>query len=298
MKALKILIFFCVVLAAANASAVEVRVFKPMEEGMSPMQLRQQALAEGFAQAVTDQAVLMLPTPLGEARTGLLQEYMIDHSQQYIQGYRVVGSEAMDAGLILRLDVTINKPLLRQGMQRMGLFATLNEPLAATIAWPEDLVEESVVEIQKLMKLTGIQQTADSMPFFSVEAGSEQVFKARLVLEDREWVTMGKDLSAVWYELWAKYFSRSEAVEPLVNRQHLTVSGWFTADAALEFDRVLRGWDSAVQEVELVEMDMQTTGIGAIWSVRLLNAERLRTMLDSFLPQRGLSYQLSGDSRQ
>jgi hypothetical protein len=48
-----------------------------------------------------------------------------------------------------------------------------------------------------------------------------------------------------------------------------------------------------VQEVQLVELDMQPTGVGANWEVRVVNGERLDVLLRGFLPQRGLSYQMT-----
>ena len=76
------------------------------------------------------------------------------------------------------------------------------------------------------------------------------------------------------------------------------MAGWFSPDAVLEFGRVLRVWDSAVQEVQLVEMDMQPSGVGASWEMRILNRDRLNMMLQGFLPQRGLSFQLSEDTEK
>ena len=48
-----------------------------------------------------------------------------------------------------------------------------------------------------------------------------------------------------------------------------------------------------VQEVELVELDVQSSGVGASWSVRVISGERLDSLLLGYLPQRGLSHQLT-----
>ena len=39
-------------------------------------------------------------------------------------------------------------------------------------------------------------------------------------------------------------------------------------------------------------MDIQPTGVGATWDMNILDSKRLSTLLNSFLPQRGLSFQL------
>jgi len=278
------------------ASASEVRVFKPMEEGVSPMALRKTAMAEGFAQAVLEEAKLMLPGDMDEVRTELFKAYLKDHSQPYIQGYKVLSSQSMEAGLILRLDVKVNKLTLRNGLKSMGLFTTMNSPQSASVVWPEDFDEASMTQLQGLMTLTGIQAVQGASPTFVIEQGPKEIYKARFELDTREWVSTNKDMSVVWFELWSRYFNRSEANVNRANVQKLSVTGWFSPDAALEFDRVLQSWDSTVQEVRLVELDMQPSGVGGTWEVRLLSGDRLAMLLQGYLPQRGLTYQISEDA--
>ena len=277
------------------AVAGEVRVFKPMAEDMSPMQLRSQAMAEGFAQAVFEDAQLMLPGDLGEARSELFRQYLIQHAKPYIQGYNILSSQVMDAGLILRMNVKVNKKTLRDGLRRMGLFATIKTPQLASVTWPEDMDEAAMLELQGLVALSGLQLADAAYPSFALKSGPEKTYRARLVLEDREWVANGKDMSVVWFELWERFFTRSEMTASRPTAQTLSVTGWFSPDAVLEFDRVLRGWDSAVQEVRLIEVDMQPAVVGASWEVRIVDSDRLNMMLQAFLPQRGLSFQFAED---
>ncbi len=294
-----IIVFFVVCLMLASvAQAGAVRVFKPMEEGVSDMELRRRALNEGFALAVLDDAKLMLPGTMDEVRTELFKEYMQTHAKPYIQGYKVLSSESMEGGLILSLDVRVNKPTLREGLKKMGLFATTQAPQSAAVTWPDTLNEESMAQLQGLITLTGLQLEQDVLPSFSIEPGPEKTFKGRLESDKREWVAINKDMAAVWFSLWGQYFTRSEVPRYGASVQKLSVSGWFSPDAALEFDRVLHAWDSAVQDVQLVELDMQPTGVGGTWEVRLLNGDRLDMLLKSYLPQRGLSYQLAEETEK
>jgi len=273
------------------AGAAEVRVFQPMEEGLSAMHIRALAMAEGFAQAVFDASGAMLPAKLDETRAEYFKEYLTGRAEPYVMGYKVLSTEASKAGLILSLDVTVNKSTLRECLRGLGLMADGSTP--ASVMLPGDLDEAVRTQVQHLEVLSGLRAEPSALPRFTLERAREKdVFKARLEAADREWMAVGKDVPAMWFELWTHYFTRENAAEARAERHTLSVAGWFSPDAALEFDRVLRGWDSSVQDVRLVEMDMQPAGVGATWVFRLLSAERLNVQLQGFLPQRGLSYKL------
>jgi hypothetical protein len=285
------LVGLCLFAGAAHATSV--RVFKPGEAGVSPMELRNRAMAEGFAQAVLDEARRMLPVELDEARTELFRWYMAEYSKPYVQGYKILSSEAMDAGLILNLDVIIDKNALRDGLKRMGLMATVLAPQPASLTLPQSLDSEESATLAGLVALTGIRQESVASPVLVLEKGTGNTYTARLDSDNRSWTAHGKDLSVVWFDIWGHYFTRAEVRDARTNHYELSVAGWFSPDAALEFDRMLHEWDSAVQEVELVELDMQPSGVGASWSVRVISGERLDSLLLGYLPQRGLSHQLT-----
>ena len=119
MRKARFFIFFFVMstlVMVGLAAAGEVRVFKPMEDDLSRMELRNQAMAEGFAQAVLEDAQLMLQGGMDEVRTELFKQYLIKHAKPYIQGYKILSSQDMDAGLILRLDVKVNKKTERKSV--------------------------------------------------------------------------------------------------------------------------------------------------------------------------------------
>lgn len=286
----------CVLVTSAFAG--EVRVFMPKDEELSHMALRNKAMAEGFALAVLEEAKVMLPGELDEVRSELLKEYMRAHAKPYIQGYKILSTQAMEEGITLNLDVRVNKRSLRSGLRSMGLFATTLAPQAASVTWPEDISEEAMAQLQGLMTLTGIQNTPEVFPAFKLEPGPEKTFKGRMELDKQEWVSINKDMAVVWFNSWSKFFNRNENQQVRVGVQKLAVAGWFSPDAALEFDRVLHSWDSAVQDVQLVELDMQPTGVGGTWELRLISGERFDMLLRSYLPQRGLTYQMSEDAKE
>ncbi|QJB57856.1 hypothetical protein [Pseudodesulfovibrio sp. zrk46] len=287
---------------ANSAIAGKVQVFMPKHEDLSPMALRNKAMAEGFASAVLEEANVMLPAPLKELRAEAFKEYMQKHAKPYIQGYKILSVQDIEEGIILDLEVKVNRRSLRTGLKGMGLFVTSVEPLSASVIWPEDWSEtwgeEAMSKLHSLMILTGIQNTPEAYPAFKLEAGPENSFKGRLETDNQEWLSVNKDLAEVWFGLWKRYFSQEQAEQIRAGVRKLTISGWFSPDGVLEFDRVLQSWESAVQEVKLVELDMQPTGVGGAWEMRLISGERLDMLLRSYLPQRGLTYQLAEDAEE
>ena len=286
------LLFFCLIVVPM-VEARQVQVFKAAEEDESPMQARSEALNEGFAKAILEEAFVMLPGSLDEVRSESLRLYFMDRAKPFIQGYKVLSSQAMDAGLILTLDVRVNRGGLRKELERLGLFVTSVDEVGADVTWPEDATEDEAALMQRLINMTGVSQIQGETPRVLIERGPETTYRGTIFLAEGERSLVGKDLSAVWVELWAYHFNRKTAEAVAVARDALTVSGWFSPDAALEFDRVLRSWDTAVREVKLVELDMQTSGVGGVWELRPIDRTRFETMLEGFLPQRGLSFQLS-----
>lgn len=276
----------------ALSLAEKVEVYTIKEEGVSPMELRGKALAEGFARAVADEAQTLLGGKLDANRMEALRWYFVDHGKNYIRGYNILSSENLEDGLMMNLDVRVNVRTLRDGLTRMGLYRTVGELQPAAVSWPDGVSGEDLAALQSLMIMTGVRQSAGAYPAFTLEYGPEDTYKGTLVRKDGEWVYAGKDLAIVWTSLWNRYFARHEEAAAGPVRQRLTISGWFTPDGVLEFDRVLKGWDYAAEDSRLVEMDILPTGVGATWDMRILDSARLATLLNSFLPQRGLSFQL------
>ncbi len=281
-----------VLVFAGTVLAAEVRVFKPMEEGMSQMQLRRQALDEGFAQAVLDEAVKILPGELDETRRELFRQYLLPRAGAYVREYKVIYSQALEAGVILRLNVRVNQSVLRDGLVRMGFMETLAVPLPVTVERPEDLSEEEALALDNLLVLTNAIPQENAGFRFILSRGAENLYRGQLMTPDREWTALDKDMANLWFTLWAHHFNRAEVRSASSDRATLAVSGWFSPDGVLEFQRVVGGWDSVVRDVNLLDMDMESSGVGASWSFRIMDAEGLKRRLDAYLPERGLRYQI------
>jgi len=289
-------LFLC--LLAGTALAQQVTVSMPAEEDVSAMALREKAMDEGFARAVAAEAVKMLPGTLDETRVALLKGYYLTRAKPYIQGYKIITSKITSDGVFIGLDVTVNTKTLRHNVDELGLFKTVSAPVYAVVSYPQDLDEQSMTGFQKLMMLTGVRPAQDAEPVFTLERGPENTYRAKLSSDGQEWVSQQKDMDVAWFNVWKRYFNHESSAAPKNGGMKLAVSGWFSPDAALEFDRVLRGWESAAQNVQLMELDMQSTGVSGSWELRPLNKEQLTLLLKSYLPQRGLTYQLSEGGAQ
>jgi hypothetical protein len=284
--------------AAWPALAGQVRVFEPMAEGMSQRGLRDKARAQGFAQAVLEEAETMLGDKLPEARTALLHEYLLGHAEPFIQGYKVVSSQDFPEGLSLTMDVRVDRRTLRDSLGGMGLFSTLAQPQPATVVWPGDLSDEELQSLHHLIKLTGVEPAEGASPVFTLERGSDKgSWKGHLSYDGQEWLAINADMATAWFTLWPRFFERPTEQAAQTGGETLSVTGWFSPDGVLEFDRVLHGWDGAVQNARLATMDMQPSGAGATWTVSVVNRDRLEMLLNAFLPQRGLSFHLVDNSR-
>ncbi|AMK11945.1 MAG: hypothetical protein AB7E51_07170 [Pseudodesulfovibrio sp.] len=285
--------------AATVALAGQVQVFEPMAEGMTQRGLREKAQAQGYGQAVLEEAKAMLPGSLGESREALLKAYFVGHAKPFIQGYKVLSSQDFEDGLSLSLDVRVDRRTLRDSLKSMGLMETLAAPLSASVAWPQDLTEEEQQQVRDLVALTNIEPAEGASPAVVLERGSDKgTWKCRLTWDGQEWMGINQDMAEAWFTVWPRYFDRPRERAAGTGGESLAVTGWFSPDGVLEFDRVLRGWDSAVQDVELAEMDMQPTGAGATWTVTVVNRDRLNMLLNAFLPQRGLSFRLAGQHKE
>ncbi|WP_147821589.1 hypothetical protein [Salidesulfovibrio onnuriiensis] len=290
MRLLKYIVFSIVLLGAGLAQAQPVEVFVPFEEGMTSMQLRQKATDAAFAQSVTDTALSLLPAPLSEDRQVLLKQYFLEKAGGYVLGYKEVSSFRAEDGLNLTMDVNVNRQALRTALQSMGIYYTVSEPLPVTFRHQGELDEESLQQVRDLILLTGLKRDLDVQPEFLLQREGEKLWKGRLIFEGRDWVAVKKDIPELWFELWKRYFGRKEMRESASSSTRLRVSGWFTPDGVQDFDRVLQGWVSAVQEVKLAEMEMLPSGVAAIWDVRVVNRQLLKSRLEAFLPGRGLSF--------
>lgn len=296
-KTIYLFTLLAVLLCPGVSFADVVSIVQEKKQGISAMALRQKATDLAFAQAVTDAAIKMLPTELSVERAALLHEFYLGRAGNFVQGYRTIRSEVTEHGLSLTMDVTINRQAVRESLQKIGLYYTLEKPIPATFRQQGALDEVSLAELQSLMHLTGIVRGLDVLPEFILQRENKKLWRGTLIVSGRQWVAVKKEIADVWYELWASYFTSHGQQNSATAATCLRINGWFTPDGVYDFDQILQGWDSAVQDVHLVEMEMLDSGVTAAWRMRVLNQPMLQSKLDNFLLDRGLSYGFDGQEK-
>ena len=292
--------------SALPAYAVKVQIFKPVEpEKEIPQRiLRQEAVTEAFAQALFAEASRMLPGTLPAERAEAVKKAFGKYYEEYINGYKDMDIKLDEAGVSVAIDVSVNRKALRFAMKKMGLFSTAAVPVEISVSNEKyTLNEEHLLQqngkIDELISLYGLTNAtvADSngtVVVMSVRHASKKRWSGDLQSSRGKWFASGSSMELVWRDLWGKYFG-SENIEALMNpKAKLVVSGWFNPEGVREFGRKLKSWDSAVQEVKLLDVEMKPTAVSASWSLEVSDQWVLRSYLNDYLPPRGLNFSLEG----
>lgn len=316
-----LLLLFC---GAVMASAEQIRVLIPADENATAMDIRQKALEQGFVEAVTRAVNSMLPSPLSVERTDLLKEYYTGKAARFVLGYKELGARTSDEGFVLDLDVNIDRRGVRRSVEELGLFRTADAPVKATVNAPADLTEEEIEFLKGLQLLYNIAVPAstiiggdnatavdtapvvnatsdnataalDAQPFLTLERLTKQGFSATLVDGEKTWRGRGQTMDVAWHAVWRQYFYSKAALVKTSDLVKVSVSGWFNPDGVQEFDGVIRGWVGAVTTAKLLEMDMESSGVSAVWEVKPASMNLLQSRLKAYLPERGLSYTIDSE---
>ncbi len=287
-------IVFSTGMFAGQASAAQVTVFLPNEEGLSPVQHAAKLKDKGFSEAVYVEALGLLPGPLSEVRARYLKEFLEPRAGQFVLSYSQGQQVKMDEGTRSTVDVRVNKAGLKTLLQRLGLFSTLHagQPFSLSMRGP---VPDQIVELNKLQVLSGVMPDTISQPDLEVSAtpkGDKIFWTARLVAGPDFWEASGPNLDDVWYRVWGGFFSRKVASRGDAKELPLTVSGWFFPEGAAAFDRVLASWDPLVEQKNLMDVSLNSLGVSARWSVAFSDRSQLEEKLKEYTQSRGLSFVL------
>ncbi len=286
------------------AFAVNVQIFKPLEEGVSSKDMRAEAVSQAFAQALMSESARMIPGSLSAERSNALKDMFTKHYEEFITGYRDMDVKFQEDGVAVRIDVNANRSELRAALKRMGFFSDIKTSVKADISVSNGKFKLSETDqaqfdadLQQLMVLYGVQKvvsTESSIPKLGLTQVSKNRWNGDLISAHGKWNASGRTVETVWNSLWAKYYN-SENVQSTMNpKVVLVVNGWFNPDGVQEFDRMLKSWDSAVQEVKLLDVEMKPTAVSASWSLEVSDQWVLKSYLNDYLPSRGLSFNIDG----
>ncbi|CCO24814.1 hypothetical protein [Maridesulfovibrio hydrothermalis] len=297
--------------AAIPAHAVKVQIFKAVDaEKEEPSRvLRNKAVSEAFAQALLAEAVRMIPGTLSSERAEALKWILGKNYEEYISGYKDMDIKQEDAGVTVRIDVNVNRKALRTALKKMGMFSAGGAGVQAHVAVSnekfvlgKEAQEKQNEQIATLIALYGIQQKNDAkgngtVVSFSVRHSSKKRWNGELASDLGKWFASGTSLEKVWRNLWERYYGVQDAQALMNPKAVLVVTGWFNPEGVREFGRKLKSWDSAVQEVQLLDVEMKPTAVSASWSLEVSDEWVLKSYLNDYLPPRGLTFNIEGLAR-
>lgn len=279
------------VLSVAAVKAAEIRVDWPEAENATEVLSHSDVIQAGFVKAVNQEALDLLPGTIPPPRAALLGAYLAPRSGDYILSYSEIGVRR-DPTRTMVLDVAVNRPALKQALKRLGVYYTVTEPQ------PFDLrlsggAQAFWEELGRLTLLSGLEIEDGSEPRLLLELGENATLTGTLTAGDRSWSAKSTEMEPLWVELWGKWFTRPEAEAGVFQESILTVTGWFASDGVRAFDQLIASWEQDVESAVLTEVRMLPDGITAKWRVRTLDRRALEERLNEFLPERGLSFELT-----
>lgn len=286
-----------VCVTATSALAVNVQVFQPTEEGQSVSEIRDKALELAFAQAILSEALRMVPGEIEAARAEVLKSWLGEHRDVFVTGYRDKTVTQEENGVSVGLNVDVNRQVLREYLKKIGLFSTFSKKIKAAVSVTLGKgQQDDLAALDKLMLLYGVEKVdAGAAVNVVINSTGQKSWNGSLsVLQGQNWKAYGLDIETVWSKLWENYFKSVQSSADMNPRASIVVSGWFSPEGAREFDRVLKSWDAAVQEVKLVGLEMKPTTVSAKWTLEIADQWLLKSYLNDYLPQRGLSYTING----
>lgn len=296
-----------VVAVAVPAYALKVQIFKSVDPDVeiATQVLRDKAVSQAFAQALFSESIRMIPEPLSSERSEALKKVFSQNYEKYISGYKDMDVKQEEGGVAVSIDVNVNRQSLRSALKKMGMFIPADAAVMADVQvsnekYPlnEDQQLRQNAEIESLMALYAVNRVPaggnGTVTVFSARHAGKNRWSGELSSEFGKWYASGPAMDVVWHNLWEKYYD-SRQIDTVMNpRGVLFVTGWFNPEGVREFGKKLRSWDSAVQEVQLLNVKMEPTAVSACWSLEVSDQWVLRSNLNDYLPMRGLTFNLEG----
>lgn len=241
----------------------------------------EQVVVQGLEQAIALELAAMLPAVAPE-RLSALAAHVQTVRDALILGYSDVtaASNATEGHLVL--DVHVNTDALYAQVRDLGVLYTASgpKPYALVLDGVEPGRTKRLGPLQELSGLRPADTITPSMPVLRLAQEPPGAWTGVLTLGDWSVTRTAKVVDDVWFGVWKEFFSRPGAAQALGDGTvTVQVSGWMSSAGPMQFDALMNSWNAEIVRKELVQVDMDTLGLTARWSVLPRNLEALRAKL-------------------
>ncbi len=288
-------VFFFLLILSFVASPVwawqQVKVEVPLEEDSSFRQMQQKALSKGFNLAVIQEASRIVPGELDQIRSEVLSEHLFRQIDDFILGYRIFSRQELEDFMVMEMEVNVDSGALRAVLQNLGVYYTSagfwSYDLGTRGANPEDFQL-----LQRLQLVTGVNVDADADTSVELQRIAGGQWSGSIKHKNVYHQVSGGDLSEVWFDLWAYFFSQQEVVTTLTRELTLVTRGWATTEAVKIFNDRLISWEKDVESGRILYIHSNVPDLQAAWSLTSFNPDYLEKRLERYLPGRGVYFNI------
>lgn len=246
----------------------------------------------------------MMPDSVSPERGEALKDFFAGNYEDFITGYKDMDVKQGADGVSVSIDVNVNRKVLRESLRKMGFMngaATVPAEISVSngkypLSEGQQLEQNS--QINSLITLYGIHNSTETgtngTVIFSALHSGKKRWSADMTSTYGKWFASGNSLESVWRNLWEKFYGIQSADAMANPKATLVVTGWFNPEGVRDFGQKLKSWDSAVQDVQLLDVEMKPTAVSASWSLEVSDQWVLKSYLNDYLPPRGLTFNLEG----
>ncbi len=273
----------------------EVRVFVEAD-AQGHVTTRATALEQALQRGVVQEAEAVLRQRLAEPRLGVLRRILEAKASEYVLGYSEVAYEPTEWGAVLHVDVRVNRPALRDFLQSIGVYYTLDHGAVTYVLEMEAPDAGATALISDMETLSGLLRSDANdgqTPVLRIARAAEGAWQGLLESEGMSWSAQSAELPRLWADLWGNYFALDHVKQGYVNQIILTTRGWGGAVDVYGFDQVLRSWDLEAAMVAMESMTLEPGRVQACWKVTTMDRAGLEQRLGRVLRDRGIEYTMA-----
>lgn len=302
---LSAVLFAGLVLVSSTAMAdQEVVVTWPLEQGESPMSVKEKVVQHCFFRAVLMEAQSVLPGELSEARRVALGTFLRPRVDGLVTSYVEKGTEVREEppSIVTTMHVGVNGPALKKVLKSVGTFYTAGNPwpyaLTLSGADPAAWQELDVLQAVTGLRVVEVSSGGEDVPQLFLRKGGDGLWRGTLVAATGrgEFSGQNAELEPLWMQLWGEYFGLSAVQERVLGTVYLAVSGWQDLTGVFSFDTSLAALEDSLDEEVLVHISLQGREAGGMWKIRTTDRQQLAGDLDRLLSGKGLRFEMSDSS--